>query len=470
MSISPFKQYIDLARAYGPQLEAGAAGAFNALRPEALEALQQALEHDADPRYIYSGAGDYVGADMGVNLMRQPFSGNVDVALRHDVPLITPHPVVVANDYADPAQEALRHLPAGITVCTLRQLEATGGALSDEVAHIIAQSNPHAGAMEALGLLLAQDALVVYAEPGARPERPVQIVQLLTATQPVMAVRRLIVVAGTGACLSLMASQHTHPDCAPSAALQHVAVVCHHDAKVNFITLDSGLDTTAQHTTVEATVDHGATLHLWPLILAGGTTRLEVNATLHGRDAAYSLHGMGITSHSQVAEVTSNLRHQAPGCTSEQLFKFVCRDQSRAAFNGLIYVGALAHGTKARQYNRNVIIENEATDNARGDQAARPALVHSQPQLEIYCDDVEAQHGTATGQLDASALFYMRQRGIPLAQARNMLLQAFMADVLAPLPVPALAERLRTLVERRINSATDPWEAGDNLCNQCGAC
>lgn len=88
--------------------------------------------------------------------------------------------------------------------------------------------------------------------------------------------------------------------------------------------------------------------------------------------------------------------------------------------------------------------------------------MHTEPQLEIYCDEVKCGHGATTGQLDAQALFYMRTRGIPEAEARMMLMQAFMADVIDTVSIASLRDRLRLLVERRLS--------GDRRgCGECSA-
>ena len=86
--------------------------------------------------------------------------------------------------------------------------------------------------------------------------------------------------------------------------------------------------------------------------------------------------------------------------------------------------------------------------------------MHTQPQLEIYCDDVKCSHGAATGQIDARALFYMESRGIPKAEARTMLMQAFMADVIDGISLEALRDRLRHLVELRLSGI----HAGCSTC------
>lgn len=87
--------------------------------------------------------------------------------------------------------------------------------------------------------------------------------------------------------------------------------------------------------------------------------------------------------------------------------------------------------------------------------------MHTKPQLEIYEDDVKCSHGATTGQLDQEAIFYMQTRGIPLAEARTMLMQAFMSDVIDTVAIEGLRDRLRHLVDNRFS------HSGDVACDDC---
>ncbi|MDE6308829.1 MAG: SufD family Fe-S cluster assembly protein, partial [Muribaculaceae bacterium] len=107
------------------------------------------------------------------------------------------------------------------------------------------------------------------------------------------------------------------------------------------------------------------------------------------------------------------------------------------AFEGSITVTPEGRFTEAYQSNRNIL----AGDKAR---------MHTKPQLLIFNDDVKCSHGATTGQLDQQALFYMRTRGIPYAEARTMLMQAFMADVVDTVRLDTLRDRLHYLVENRL--------------------
>lgn len=103
--------------------------------------------------------------------------------------------------------------------------------------------------------------------------------------------------------------------------------------------------------------------------------------------------------------------------------------------------------TNANQSNRNIV-------------ASEKARMYTRPQLEIYCDEVKCGHGSTVGQLDANAMFYMRSRGITEAEAKLMLMQAFMADVIDTVSMPALKTRLQQLIESRLSG-------GHTLCADC---
>jgi Fe-S cluster assembly protein SufD len=92
--------------------------------------------------------------------------------------------------------------------------------------------------------------------------------------------------------------------------------------------------------------------------------------------------------------------------------------------------------------------------------------MHTRPQLEIYCDDVQCSHGAATGQLDERAMFYMRSRGIPEKEARSMLTEAFMADVIETITLDGLNDRMRHLVTKRLSGEMNDTTMCDN-CNVC---
>jgi hypothetical protein len=164
------------------------------------------------------------------------------------------------------------------------------------------------------------------------------------------------------------------------------------------------------------------------MTLHNGTTRNTTEVLLAGEGAEINLCGMAIADKNQHVDNHTSIDHAVPNCTSNELFKYVLDDQSVGAFAGLVLVRPDAQHTNSQQTNRNLC-------------ATRDARMYTQPQLEIYADDVKCSHGATVGQLDEGALFYMRSRGIAEKEARLLLMFAFVNEVIDTIRLEALKER-----------------------------
>ena len=186
------------------------------------------------------------------------------------------------------------------------------------------------------------------------------------------------------------------------------------------------------------------------MTLHNGTSRNTTEVLLAGEGAEINLCGMAIADKNQHVDNNTVIDHAVPNCTSNELFKYVLDDQSVGAFAGLVLVRPDAQHTSSQQTNRNLC-------------ATREARMYTQPQLEIYADDVKCSHGATVGQLDENALFYMRQRGIPAREARLLLMFAFVNEVIDTIRLDALKDRLHLLVEKRFRGEL-------NKCQGCAIC
>lgn len=149
-------------------------------------------------------------------------------------------------------------------------------------------------------------------------------------------------------------------------------------------------------------------------------SRQDYHVRLMGERADAKLYGLIRGSESQQHHVYVSMEHIAPHTTSRQQFKAVLHDRARHSFEGKIYVHAEAQKTDAYQMHRALLLSPRAESRCK-------------PNLEIFADDVKASHGASCGQLDAEALFYLAARGIPASQAKQMLIDAFCAEVLSGL-------------------------------------
>ncbi len=146
-------------------------------------------------------------------------------------------------------------------------------------------------------------------------------------------------------------------------------------------------------------------------------SRHEMEIELREPEASASLTGLFLGNHQRVIDCHTFIRHEAPHCVSKQLYKGAVKDSARGIFRGRVLVDPGAQKTSAQQSNPNLVMSDLAQ-------------VHTQPQLEIFADDVKCSHGATIGKIDEQALFYLRSRGIPRPQAEQILAEAFASEVL----------------------------------------
>jgi Fe-S cluster assembly protein SufD len=163
--------------------------------------------------------------------------------------------------------------------------------------------------------------------------------------------------------------------------------------------------------------------------LGGALVRNDVNAVLDGEGADSILNGLYMIGGQQFVDFHMRVEHAKAHCTSHELFKGILDGRARSVFNGLIHVHKGAQKTDAKQSNRNLLLSKEA-------------IANSNPQLEIYADDVRCTHGSTVGQLDDDAVFYLRSRGIGEEAARSLLTYAFASDIVERIKVEAVRHDL----------------------------
>jgi Fe-S cluster assembly protein SufD len=171
--------------------------------------------------------------------------------------------------------------------------------------------------------------------------------------------------------------------------------------------------------------------------IGGALVRNDVNAVLDGEGIDCILNGLYFGDGRQVVDNHMRVEHAKPHCASHELYKGVLDGKSRAVFNGLIHVHKGAQKTDAKQSNRNLLL-------------SRDAIANSNPQLEIYADDVKCTHGSTVGQLDEDAVFYLRSRGIGAEAARSLLTYAFASDIVERIKVVPVRRDLEEFLFARL--------------------
>jgi len=165
----------------------------------------------------------------------------------------------------------------------------------------------------------------------------------------------------------------------------------------------------------------GESLRLTLVALPGTSGDFPLEVDIDGADCEVDIAGVYLCSSAEKLSVNVLVRHNSGGSISRQNFRGIAGGESRAAFDGLIYVAHGAQKTKAYQENHTILLSDTAK-------------VESRPQLEIYADDVECSHGCTSGFLNLEEQFYMRSRGIPEEEARHLQMIAFLSPIVSRLP------------------------------------
>lgn len=179
-------------------------------------------------------------------------------------------------------------------------------------------------------------------------------------------------------------------------------------------------------------------LNTFTLTLNGSLIRNNFNIAIDGENCESHFFGLYLLNGNTIADNHTVVDHLKPNSFSNELYKGVMDGNSKGVFNGKIFVRPHAQKTNAFQSNRNILLTDTAT-------------INTKPQLEIWADDVKCSHGCTSGQLDEEALFYLRSRGIPIKEAKAMLLYAFAAETLEPIKNTELKNYLDGLISQRLN-------------------
>ncbi|MDP6456670.1 MAG: Fe-S cluster assembly protein SufD [Candidatus Marinimicrobia bacterium] len=178
-------------------------------------------------------------------------------------------------------------------------------------------------------------------------------------------------------------------------------------------------------------LESGATVNSQHMASGSSLHRNDVQVNLSGPDACAILRGLCLAREDQHLDYHINVDHQVEQVSSLVLFKYILADRAEGVFNGRAMVRSGAQQIDADQKNKNLLLSDNATMN-------------SNPQLEIYADDVKCTHGSSTGQLDVDALFYLRSRGIDPATAQTLMTSGFANEVLDKIEPPAVREHCQT--------------------------
>jgi Fe-S cluster assembly protein SufD len=343
---------------------------------------------------------------------------------------------VFVNGIFVPALSDTTGLPPGIRVGGVRAMLAEAPDVLER--HLGRYAEDAASPFGGLNTAFLGDGAVVHIPPEVIIERPLHVLFLTTAANGGRAVShpRTLVVAERGSRATLVESYAALAE-AEYWTNAVTEVVLGDGANVDLYRVQQ--ESGRGHHTAATYTDQGraSRFKLVAFAFGGHLVRHDVRATLGGEGADCTLDGLTMARGSQHVDHHTTLVHAQPNCTSWEYLNGVYDDQSRGVFNGRIIVRPGAQKTDAKQTNNNLLL----SDRARAD---------SQPQLEIYADDVKCTHGATLGPIDDEHLFYLQSRGLDRAQARQLLTYGFGSEILRAVDLPALRAELDRVVRNRL--------------------
>ena len=437
-------EYINLYKQYHETIKKHSSSLMNAGR-DASFALFEKLGFPTTKieKYKYTDLTDALSYDYGLNINRLSIPVNPYQVFKCDVPGIQSYLYFVLNDGFYPVNDKRNDdLPENVIICSLREASEKYPALVEKYyGKLTATKND---GLVAFNGAFAQDGFFMYVPENVQLDRPVQLINIMRSDVDFMANSHNLIILEKNAKAQLLVCDHTMDDVRfvtnrvtevfvdEYATYEHYKLENTHNKTTNLSTLL--IDQKASSNVLGNII----TLH-------NGVTRNTIEIGINGEHCETTLCGMVVGDKNQQVDNYTSIRHNKPNCHSTELFKYVLDDVSKGGFTGELYVARDAQKTQAYQTNKNILLN-------------RTAKMRTKPQLEIYADDVKCSHGATIGQLDESAMFYMRQRGIPEKEARLLLMFAFTADVIDYIRIDALQDRMKMLVEKRLRGELSKCE------------
>lgn len=298
-------------------------------------------------------------------------------------------------------------------------------------------SNRH---FAALNTALLNDGAFLEIAPSTRLETPIHLLFISTAeSEPHIANVRNLIVAGRSAEVRIVETYAGEPG-AVYFTNTVTELVLGENANVDHSKVQRESEAAYHVGSLHVSQDRTSQLTSHSISLGGALVRSDIDTILDGEGAGCELNGLYLVRGRQHVDHHTLIDHAKPHCDSHEFYKGILDDSSRGVFDGRIVVRKDAQKTNSGQVNRNLLLSGDA-------------MIDAKPQLEIFADDVKCTHGSTIGQLDETAIFYLRSRAIGLEEARNILTYAFASEVLERLKVKAIRTQLASVLLERLGGA-----------------
>ncbi len=281
----------------------------------------------------------------------------------------------------------------------------------------------------ALASAFATDGAILSIPPKTRLEKPIHLIFIASeGVAPKLAATQSAIVVGDGAEVSLV---ETHVAAGDSQVFAFTRLAVGRDARLSHVRVNAGAKQLSSTSVVLGERTHYAPVQM---TVDGALTRAQMRIAFKGPQARCHYAGAMMLRGNAHADFTLVVDHAAEACESRELVKAVVDGRSRGVFQGKVIVQRGAQKTDGKQMANALLLSNDAE-------------FDSKPELEIFADDVACGHGSTAGQIDEDLMFYLRARGIPEAEARALLIAAFVGEALDKIENEALRSALQEKVD-----------------------
>ncbi|MEQ8458483.1 MAG: Fe-S cluster assembly protein SufD [Sandaracinaceae bacterium] len=325
-------------------------------------------------------------------------------------------------------------VPAGVSVRSLAEVLREEPALVEPVLGKLAPTEHFA----ALSSALFEDGAVVVVEKNAVVETPIHLVHVASpGASPKASYPRVVVIAREGSQAKVVESFLTREGDEKHLTNTVCEVQVGANARLEHVRITEGTEQALQLAYLSVGLDRDAFYGSRVVTLGGGLSRLELTARFDGPGSEVSLDGVYHVGGAEHVDHQVRVEHAAGHCTSHVRYRGLLDGRGHAVFNAMGIVKKDAQQSAAHQENRNLLLSDDAT-------------IDTKPHLEIDADDITASHGATIGTVDESSLFYMRSRGIPETQARDILTFAFVRELIDRVAHAPLVKRASDRVLDRL--------------------
>ncbi|MEY8849601.1 Fe-S cluster assembly protein SufD [Psychroserpens sp. XS_ASV72] len=291
--------------------------------------------------------------------------------------------------------------------------------------------------LSSLNTAFSQEGAYIHIPKNKLVEKPIQIIHLSTGNEAALMLQpRNLIVVDENSHVQIIERHQSLTD-NPVLTNSVTEIFTNKRAIVDYYKIQNDRQSASliDNTFVKQKRESLASVHTFSF--GGKLTRNNLNFYQEGERIDSTLKGVTIIGDKQHVDHNTLVHHIEPNCESHQDYKGIFGDSATGVFNGKIYVNKEAQKTNAFQSNNNILLSDKAS-------------INTKPQLEIFADDVKCSHGCTIGQLDESAMFYMRSRGIPEKEAKALLMFAFSNNVLNSVKIPEIKQRITKIIANKL--------------------